>query len=383
MKKYIIGLGIIAFGFTACKDKKVASNDLFSQKEQIENQIDSLNKILKKIDKKIGANKKEEIPNIDADAVKTQNFTHYIELQGNVDTDGNVMVIPEAMGKVIKIYKNEGDKVKKGQVLMTLDASMLRNQISEVRTQYALAKTAFERQKRLWNQKIGSEMAYLQAKTKKESLAKRLTTLRSQLSKMQVKAPISGVIDDMMIKEGEMATPQRPVARVVNLSKVYMQADVSEKYLTKIHKGTPVKIDFPEIGNQIKSKISYVGNFIHPNNRTFKIRINILNLDHKLKPNLTGNIKIKDFEKKDAIVLPISIIQEDREGNNFVFVLIPIENEKGVYKVKKQIVKIGQTYKGNSLITEGLSVGDLIPLQGARGLSDGDKVKVKRVKVKG
>ncbi len=378
MKKYFIGLGIIAISFSACKNTETKNTDLVSQKSQIEKQIDSLNKLLKKIDKKLGADKEEEIPTIDANVVKTQNFTHYIELQGNIDTDGNVMVIPEAMGKVVKIYKNEGDRVRKGQLLMTLDASTLRSQISEVQTQYRLAKTAYERQKRLWDQKIGSEMAFLQAKTKKQSLAGRLNTLRSQLKKMQVKAPINGVIDDMMIKEGEMATPQRPVARVVNLSKVYVQADVSEKYLTSIHKGTPVIIDFPEIGNQIQSTVSYVGNFIHPNNRTFKIRVNILNLNHKLKPNLTGNIKIKDFDKKDAIVLPLSVIQEDREGNNFVFVLVKDKEKQDVYVVKKQVIKIDKTYKGNALISEGLSVGDVIPLEGARGLSDGDKVMINK-----
>ncbi len=377
MKRYILGLGILVIGFSSCNNKKTKNTetDLFTQKEQIEKQIDSLNKLLIDIENKLGENKSVEIPAIEAKKLVPEKFEHYIEVQGNVDTDGNVLVIPEAMGKVMKIYKNEGQQVRKGEVIMRLDDSTLRNQIAEVRTQYDLAKTAYERQKRLWDKKIGSEMAYLQAKTKKESLAGKLKTLHSQLNKMQVKAPISGVIDDMMIKEGEMAAPQRPVARVVNLKKVYMEADISEKYLQSVRKGMPVLIEFPETGQNVSAALSYVGNFIHPNNRTFKIRVNILNLDGSLKPNLTGNIKIKDFEKQDVIVLPLSLVQEDREGNNYVFVLVP-SDEKDIYEVKKRILETGPVYKDKIMIKSGLNSGDIIALQGARGLTVGDKVKI-------
>jgi RND family efflux transporter MFP subunit len=179
-----------------------------------------------------------------------------------------------------------------------------------------------------------------------------------------------------MIKEGEMAAPQRPVARVVNLSKVYAQADVSEKYLPSIRKGTQVIIDFPELNKTVQSTVSSVGSFIHPNNRTFKIRIDLLNLDHSLKPNLTGNIKIKDLAVKDALVLPLSMVQEDRNGNNYVFVLQPIEGEKDVYKVVKKVLELGQTYKDEVIVKSGLSTDDILAMQGARGLTEGDKVKI-------
>jgi RND family efflux transporter MFP subunit len=235
-----------------------------------------------------------------------------------------------------------------------------------------LAKTTYERQKRLWEQKIGSEMNYLQAKTKKQSLYKKLKTLRSQLAKFKVKAPISGTLDDLMIKEGEMAAPQRPVARIVNLDKVYMQADVSEKYLSKIKKGTAVEIYFPELNKKIRSVVSYVGNFIHPNNRTFKIRVDLLNLDGDLKPNLTGNLKIKDFETQNAIVLPLSLVQEDRQGNNYVYVLK--KQEDSIYKVKKQALETGISYKDKIMINNGLKGGELIAGLSARGLTEGDEV---------
>ena len=380
MKKYISILSLILL-LQACqtKNKTVNQENLQAQKEKIVAQIDSLNRLLTQIDQKLMKQESVSIPKIDALVVQPKSFIHYIDLQGNVDTDGNVLVVPEAMGTVKKVFKNEGDFVRQGQVILTLDDRVIRNQIDEVKTQYALAKTAYERQKRLWEQKIGSEMAYLQAKTKKEALERRLKTLQAQLDKFAVKAPISGTLDDLMIKEGEMAAPQRPVARLVNLQKVYVQADVSEKYLPVIKKNTPVEVIFTEINQQRNAKVNYVGNFIHPNNRTFKIRVNLSNSDNLLKPNLTANLKIKDFSVNNAIVLPLSLIQEDRQGQNFVFVLQPVPEEKGVYKVVKRIVHIGKTYKDQALVTDGLQAGDIITTLAGRGLTAGDKVQIQNM----
>ncbi len=377
MKKYIIGISLLIF-ISACKHEKKVEGDLQQKKEQIQKQIDSLHNILEQINEQLGEQQAKAIPVISAFEVKPQAFEHFIELQGNIDTEGNVMAVPEAMGSVKKIYKNEGDRVRKGETILTLDDAVLRNQISELQTQYSLAKTAYERQKRLWNQKIGSEMAFLQAQTKKNALEKKLKTLQSQLAKFRVKAPISGTLDDLMIKEGEMAGPQRAVARIVNLDNVYVQADVSEKYLTEIKKNTPVIIYFPELNSSVNTKVSYVGNFIHPRNRTFKIRINLHNKKGDLKPNLTANIKIKDFETGNALVLPWSIVQQDRDGNNFVFVLEPVKNKgQKVYKVVKKIVKTGVDYKGKVVIKSGIKAGDLIAGESARGLTEGDLVRVK------
>ena len=385
MKKYIIVIAIGLSLMSACKQKKTpnqAPEDLFTQKEQIEKQIDSLHNVLMKINEALGNKREKDIPSIKARVIKPQKFVHYLELQGNVDTDGNVLVKPEAMGQIKRIYKNEGDKVRKGETLMLLDDSSIRSQIAEVQTQYELAKTSYERQKRLWEQKIGSEMNYLQAKTQKESLEKKLKTLNIQLDKMRVKAPISGSLDELMLKEGEMAAPQLPVARIINLTKVYTEADVSEKYLPQIKKGTPVVIDFPEINKQIASTVSYVGNFIHPTNRTFKIRVNIFNPEEELKPNLTGHLKIKDLEKDGVIVIPLALLQEDRQGNNFVFVLVPTKDE-GVYEVKKRLVETGPYYKDRVWIKSGLKEGDLLALEGARGLSEGDLVKIEQSETSG
>ncbi len=381
MRKFIIpGLTVLLLNI-ACENSNgttsAENQDLEVKKEILLKQIDSLQAELEQINRQLGLKNMVNIPYIQADSVKTSTFTKYLEFQGNVKTDGNVTVVPSFMGEVKKIYVKVGQRVRKGQPLMKLDDAVLRNQISEVQTQYKLAKTAYERQKKLWEQKIGSEMQFLQAKTKKESLARKLNTLYAQLKKTVVKSPISGTVDDLMIKEGEMATPQRPVARIVSLKDVYMEADVSEKYLTKIKKGTPAEVIFPEINKNIFTKVNYTGNFIHPNNRTYKIRVNIPNKEKLFKPNLMGIIKIKVLEVKDAVVIPLSLLQEDIEGNNFVFVLEPTD-EEDIFSVKKKFVKPGDIYKNRVWIKEGLQPGEIIPLTGARGLTEGDLVKITR-----
>ena len=381
MRKFIIpGLTVLLLNI-ACENSNgttsAENQDLEVKKEILLKQIDSLQAELEQINRQLGLKNMVNIPYIQADSVKTSTFTKYLEFQGNVKTDGNVTVVPSFMGEVKKIYVKVGQRVRKGQPLMKLDDAVLRNQISEVQTQYKLAKTAYERQKKLWEQKIGSEMQFLQAKTKKESLARKLNTLYAQLKKTVVKSPISGTVDDLMIKEGEMAAPQRPAARIVTLKDVYMEADVSEKYLTKIKKGTPAEVIFPEINKNIFTRVNYTGNFIHPNNRTYKIRVNIPNKEKLFKPNLMGIIKIKVLEVKDAVVIPLSLLQEDIEGNNFVFVLEPTDKED-IFSVKKKFVKPGDIYKNRVWIKEGLQPGEIIPLTGARGLTEGDLVKKTR-----
>jgi len=349
--------------------------DLIVQRKRIQKQIDSLKKELVRIDKMLKDTAQVDIPFIQADTVEPTTFVKYIDLQGDVKTDGNINVMPEFQGEVVKIYKKVGDKVRKGDLIMKIDDKVLRNQLAEVQTQYNLAVTAYERQKRLWEQKIGSEMEYLKAKTNKDALYRKLLTLRAQLKKARVTAPISGTIDDIMVKEGEMAGPQRPVARIVNLDKVYAEADVSEKYLTKIRKGTPVDLYFPELNKEVKGKVDYTANFIHPVNRTYKVRIYLDNTDGLLKPNLTAHIKVLESKREGAVVLPSDLVLEDRDGNTYVFVLVPTD-KPGIYRAQRRYVQTGDMYQNRVLIEQGLKPGDIIPLSGARGLTEGDLVKL-------
>jgi len=384
MKKYfgITGIWILtAWLLVSCGNPQQKNpDDLLTRKKILQRQIDSLKRELVKVERRLRDTVAEDIPAIPVDTVRPQTFRYYIDIQGTVKSDGDVNIVPLFQGEVIKIYKNVGDKVKKGDVIMKLDDKILRNQIAEVRTQYRLAKTAYERQKRLWDKHIGSEMAYLQAKTKYESLRKKLATLNEQLKRAKITAPVSGTLDELMIKEGETAMPGRPVARVVNLNKTYVEADVSEKYLKDVTKGKPVIIDFPEAGITQERRIDYTGHFIHPNNRTFKVRVNVPNPDGLLKPNLTAKLKILSMQADSAMVLPVAIIQEDARGQAFVFVLDSLtqdENGRTVYRVRKQPVKKGLVYDKKIQIVEGLKPGDKVALTGAMGLTEGDKVYIK------
>jgi RND family efflux transporter MFP subunit len=368
----------------ACGNKKkTTGTDLKTRRKIIKKQLDSLKKELVRIERKLRDTLDEDIPFISVDTVAVRDFIYYIDLQGTVKSDGDVTVVPSFQGEVMKIYKKVGDKVKKGDVLMRIDDKILRNQIAEVRTQYSLAKTAYERQKRLWEQKIGSEMAYLQAKTQYLALQKKLATLNEQLKKAKVTAPVSGTLDDLMIKEGETAMPGRPVARIVNLKKVYVDADVSEKYLKEMRKGRPVKLFFPEAGLEKKARLDYVGNFIHPNNRTFKIRINLDNPEGLLKPNLTARIKVLGEKIDSVVVIPVSLVQEDAQGKPYVYILEFMKKNpegKPVYRVKKAMVEKGKIYDKQIWIKKGLKQGDLLALSGAYGLTEGDQVYIKSEK---
>jgi len=380
MTLWILAAGMLLFSCKKPSATQGEPQDLQTKQKILKKQIDSLKRELVKVERQLRDTVTEEIPSIGADTVAYRPFSYYIDLQGVVKSDGNVMVVPVFQGEVEKIYKKPGDKVRKGELIMKLDDKVLRNQIDEVRTQYKLAKTAYERQKRLWEQKIGSEMAYLQAKTNYESLGKKLRTLNEQLKKARVTSPIDGTVDELLIKEGETTMPGRPVARIVNLDDVYVEADVSEKYLKDITAGKPAVVEFPEAGITQDAKVDYTGNFIHPNNRTYKIRVDVENENNLLKPNLTAKIKVLAQQIDSATVIPVSLVQEDAQGNPFVYVLDSLttdENGRVIYVVKKRPVQRGLVYNKQVWISEGLKPGDKLALTGAFGLTEGDKVYIK------
>jgi len=374
MKKIILYI-LFIITVVSCNKKQQSSslNDLKDKKAAIEKQMDSLNKVLKDID--------QEISKLDTDSrhlivttisPKKENFKHYIELQGIVKADKNIEIRPELGGTITNIYVKEGQRVKSGQVLMQLDDSSIQDNIAKINTQLTLAKTTFERQKRLWAKKIGSEMQFLQAKTQYESLERNKSALLTQAGKMKIKAPFSGIIDEIFPKKGELASPQLPVIRLVNLDQVYVEADVTETYLPYIKVGNEVIVKFPSINKEVKSKISQVGNVINPNNRSFKIKILVNNKDRMIKPNLLADIRIADFEK-EGIVIPSNLIQKDKEGNSFVFV---VKNEDGVDKAHKTIIKIANEYNHQSLIAEGLNKDDLLINKGSLIVKDGDLIEI-------
>ncbi|RLD86443.1 MAG: efflux RND transporter periplasmic adaptor subunit [Bacteroidetes bacterium] len=376
MKKSIIYIFLFLAFFSCKKEENQISGsleDLQDQKISVINQIDSLNSILRKIELNMSkVDSKSNYQVVSIISPKKSDFKHYIEIQGVVKADKNIEIRPEIGGTIKNILVKEGQRVKKGQVLIQLDDSSIQDNIAELNTQLNLAKTTFERQQRLWDQKIGSEMQYLQAKTQFESLKKSKNTIINQAAKMQIKAPFSGIIDEIFPKRGELASPQLSVIRLVNLDKIYLEADVTETFLPYIKKGNEALINFPSILTEMKSEIAQVGNVINPNNRSFKTKIKIDNKNNLIKPNLLADIKIKDFEE-NGIIIPSSLIQKGKDGNNFVYV---INKNDGDFKALKKYIKVSKEYKQESLIIDGLKLNDSLINKGSRIVKDGESVKI-------
>ena len=374
--KHIITFLFISILFFSCNEegKKPRSLvELQNKKVSVTKSIDSLNLVLKNIEKNIEKlDDTKKLQSVTVVIPKNENFKHYIEIQGVVKADKNIEIRPELGGTVLKINVIEGQKVKNGQLLIHLDDSSIQNKITEINTQLLLAKTTFDRQKRLWDQKIGSEMQYLQAKAQLEGLENNKKTLYNQVSKMRITAPFSGIVDEIYPKKGELTNPQLPVIRLVNLDKVYIEADVTETYLPYIKVGNEALVLFPSINKEINSKIDLIGNVINPNNRSFKTKINISNNDNSLKPNLLADIKIVDFEE-NGIIIPSSLIQKNKQGDNFVYT---VSNKNSEYIVSKRIVEIREEYNENSLIKSGIHINDTLIKKGARIVKDGELVKI-------
>ena len=363
-KKYLIFLSLMLI--SSCGEAKKESVNLLklkTEKNSLIRQIDSLSEILNSVElniSKLDTNKR--LPSVTVFNAKEKLFQHFIEVQGTVEADQSVELFPENSGSITNIYVKEGQKVYKGQTLIQIDNSVLKSSIVELETQFELAKTTFERQKRLWDQNIGSEIQFLQAKAQKEGLENSLESLKAQEKKLKISAPFSGTIDEMFAKIGGLAAPMIPAVRLVNLNQIHVESEVTETYLKYIRKGTQVELFFPSIGKNISANVSQVGNYINPNNRSFKVRVDINNQNNELKANLLADIKINDF-KKMGIVIPAKLIQKDREGKQYVYTVI---KEKGNYLSKKNYIKAGMTYETDAFIIEGIQIDDLIVDKGAR-----------------
>jgi RND family efflux transporter MFP subunit len=373
-------LGIFIFIITifwSCNssDKKSTSlESLEAKKERIITQLDSLTAELKLVDESLSKQtEKQDHQIVTVLKATSKNFKHYIEVYGNVVAEKNIEIKPEMGGTITHIYVKEGQNVSKGQLLMQLDASAINTSIDELKTRLELATTAFERQERLWKQQIGSEMQFLQAKNQKESLEKSIKSLQVQAQKMRIAAPFDGVVDYIFPKVGELASPQNPLIRLVNLKSLYLEADVTESYLVDVKKGTPVQIIFSSINKELTAKISSVGNFINPENRSFKIRIDLPSIDKTLKPNLFANININDFEHS-GIVLPLQVLQKDKDNDFYVYVAVTQNNQT---LVVKKIVSVLSTYNNEALIGDGLQENDLVIDKGSRTINEGNLIVIK------
>lgn len=384
MKKIIL-LFIIITGISSCKEKEQSLDDVITTKDlktirdykakkskelsAINNQIQVLDSVISKLDTV------KKLPLVTVLRVKDTLFKHFIELQGSVTTKEDIVLYPEFSGLLKRIYIKEGQNVSKGQLLARIDDGGLSQQLAQLEVQKNLAQTTFERQKRLWEQNIGSEIQYLQAKSQYEALQKSVSQMQSQLAKTTMRAPFSGVIDEIITDQGTVVgAGQSPVMRLLNLSNMYIEAEVPETYLNSITKGKEVEAYFNVLGKTVLAKVTQSSNYIQPGNRTFKVTVSLPNKDKSIKPNLTAKLKINDYTNPNALLIYQSLISENAQGKQYVYVIRQNEQQKNV--AKKTFVTTGKVQGDYVEITGGLKPNDLIIEEGARSVKDNQAVEI-------
>ena len=379
MRSHILVITIAALSILAACNNNSAPDQgelskLMHEKDSLNQEMEKISTRLEELNGQIAmVDTTKKLLIVTTNTVPITKFEHYFEVQGNIEADKNAVLFPEASGAIKKITVSEGQKVQKGQVLMELDASVVRSNIKEAETAYDLANTTYEKQSRLWKDNIGSEIQYLQAKTNKESAEARLASLRAQLDKLTIEAPFNGIVDEIFPKLGELASPQLPVVRIVNLDEVYVKSEVSEAYINRISQGTEVKIKLPDTKELVSSSIDLIGNYINPNNRTFKIRVGVENTVGNLKPNLLTKVMIKDYERDSSVVLPERIIQQTPAGEDFIYL---VERKNNSVYVRKKAIKTGLSYQNMVVVKEGLQGGEEFIERGSRSVKDGQRVEI-------
>ena len=305
--------------------------------------------------------------------VKDTVFTHYLDIQGNVDTKENILVQPEYSGTLTSLTVKAGQRVSKGQILGRIDDGGSSQVVASLESQYQLAKTTFERQKNLWDKKIGSEIQFLQAQTQMTSLSKQVAQAKAQLSKTVIRAPFSGTIDEVFVEKGQVVAPSpKGLMRIVNLTNMYVSTSVPETYIGKLKVGDQVDVYLTSLGKTYKGKVRQVGNFVNPDNRSFGIEVSVPNPDNLLRPNQVAKLKITDYVSKNAIVVPANVIQEDGKGNQYVYIVEGSNGKTG--KAKKVIVKVGQSSNNVTEILSGLAADEVIVTEGVNAISEGMKL---------
>ena len=371
--KNLILISLVIF-LAACSSKV----DNPGSDEEILKQISEYKVTIGELNKKINGLESQLSTNADKDGgiavavqvIKSEPFNHFIEVSGTAEAVNSAYISPEINGQVKEVLVTEGQTVQKGQLLIKLSSSVTENSINEVKTSLELARTVYEKQKQLWDKNIGSEMDYLQAKNNVESLESRLETLKSQLDMAELRAPISGIIDDIAVKKGEMASPGLQIIQLVNLESLYINADVSEAYITSVKEGEKVLLEFPsypEISMEVP--VYRIGNIIKEANRTFKLQLKIKNEGNLIKPNILAKIKINDYSVEESVLLPSIIIKQDMQGS-YVYTVDP-ENQTA----RKVYIETGRSYLDITSVASGLAPGDKVIVNGYNQVSTGTKVK--------
>jgi len=377
MKKLIIISALSVLLFSCGKKEDKANIDaLIESKNVVALQAKKalIQADLEKIDEALATlDVKKEEALVSVLTVKDTVFNHYLEIQGSVNTKENILVQPEMPGTLVDLNVIAGQPVSKGQILGKTDDGGLSQQLASLENQYALAKTTYERQKNLWDQKIGSEIQFLQAQTQMVSAQRAVAQIKAQLAKTVIRAPFTGVIDEVYVEKGEVVAPSlKGLMRIVNLNKMYVSTTVPETYIGKLKVGTEVDIYLTSLGKNYKGKVRQVGNFINPNNRSFGIEVSVPNPENLLRPNQVAKLKVIDYVSKNAITVPTNVIQEDGQKNRFVYVVTNVSGKTGT--AKKVLVKEGKSSDNVTEILSGIAANDIIVTEGMNTISDGMKL---------
>ena len=386
MKKIIYTLGI-SFLLINCSQEMVDTSntngveginleELNIQKANYTQQINDLKLELEKINSAIDAlGSSEKRTLITAFITETQSFEHQIEIQANIKTRQNVLIYPEFAGRLITLKVVEGQNVKKGNLLALIDDAGITDQLDQMILQLNLAKTTFERTQRLWDQKIGSEMMYLEAKTRYKAAQKQVSQIKQQLAKTKIYAPFNGVIDEIQARLGSNLIPGiTPVLRIVNLNTMFAESDVPENYLSNITKGSKAKVSIPALNQIQNTEIHQTGNFITPSNRTFRVEARLENPEGLIKPNLNARLSVMDYFNPKAIMIPLRVVREDAKNQPYVFVLSKPEKDNG-FTTEQRMVTVGKTKEEMVEILDGLTTGELVVEEGVSLLVTNQKVK--------
>ncbi len=376
MKKYIFASAIILF-LASCgagSDKNSTSGKQAELQELKKQQADLKEKI-NKLETELASTdstKEEKSKYVAVTEMAPQPFNHFVEVQAKVDGEEDVAVSAEMPGTITAVMVKAGDHVERGQVLATMEDRALRQNLDAMKSQTDMAVTMYNKQKNLWDQKIGSEVQFIQAKTQKDAMEKQYAALHEQWDMSRLKSPINGTVDQVNIKIGQAVAPGIPAVRVVNLSRLKVKGEIAESYISKVKRGNDVILYFPDINKEVKAKLDYAGQAINSMNRTFNVEVRLDTKEGSFHPNQVVVLKIADYAAPNSFVVPVGAVQKSSDGE-FVYIA---ENENGKTIVKRKIVTSGLTYNGLAEIKSGLAQGDKVITTGYQNVIEGDAIKL-------
>ncbi len=377
MKKLFLLSTISILLFSCGKKEEANIDDLIESKNlvNIKAKRDILQADLSKLETAIAKLdiKKSEEALVSVMTVKDTIFNHFLEVQGEVNTKENILIQPEMPGTLVALNVKAGQRVSRGQVLGRTDDAGMSQQLAAMENQYNLAKTTFERQKNLWDQKIGSEIQFLQAQTQMVGAQKAVLQMKAQLSKTLIKAPFSGVIDEVFVERGQVVAPSmQGLMRIVNLSNMYVSTKVPETYIGKLKVGTVVNVGLSSLGKTYVGRVRQIGNNINPTNRSFGIEVGVPNPDNLLRPNQVAKLQIIDYTNKNAIAIPTNSVLSNGDGTKYVYTAENSNGKTGI--AKKVVITTGQSSGNLTEILSGLDALDIIVTEGLNTITEGTKL---------